>query len=364
MLRRHRLRRPAFTLVELLVACGLVVLILTILAVAFGAATESLGRLKGTGDMASSLRVATDRLKADLNAPHFDAGETTPAGLRLSDLKFHLGDAPPTRGYFRIQQGAASLFEGADSDGFASTRATNHAIEFTTKRESRTADDLFSVATVTPGLNLSSASDTANGFSSKWARVRWQLGNPQTKNGVQTFTLFRSMRAVVPQAGIPLNPADLALVSARADGTTANLNDLSIPPEVFVIDPTARIPLAPAAAGSATFGDDIVLTDVLSFEVKATWEGGTLPRVNLPFAGNPLNLDYPYDDLPLVANPASPLNGLRMFDTWSTQVAGWDTPGTANALPNRIRITGVLIKIRVFDPKHNLARQVTFQVQQ
>src|SRR5690348_857583 len=87
--RHPRTARHGFTLVELMVATALVVLILTILAVAFGAASESLSRMRSVGNMSTQLRTAQDRLRSDLESQHFDYGDS-PGPLRLTDLRYDL----------------------------------------------------------------------------------------------------------------------------------------------------------------------------------------------------------------------------------------------------------------------------------
>src|SRR4029078_12156873 len=81
-------------------------------------------------------------------------------------------------------------------------------------------------------------------------------------------------------------------------------------------------------------GDDILMTDVLSFEIKAAWLSnssfnqilaGRSPDSNPMYVlGNPgttVNSDAPFDDIPAVqSNPAIATNnilvGQRDFDTW------------------------------------------------
>lgn len=382
--------RRGFTLVELMVATALVIVILTILAVAFGAATDSLRGLKSTGDMAERLRTATVKLRTDLTARHFDGGDS-PDWLSVSDLRYDRltpggrEAAPPKGGYFRIEQGSGSIYEGPGADGKWSTRATNHALEFTVYRRGTSADDLFVVdATGWPTAVGESDVPLAAGQSAfHWARVRWQLANPTVgPDGVTTWTLYRNTRVLHPQSGtaVAATAADVVSFTPAATPTAHSLTD--------VADPTTRLgaPIAPFAPGSARFGDDIVLTNVTSFQVKAAWNAGsgvrpprdqagnalfTDRRVPNPGVGNPIvdgsvggtltNTDYPFDDLPQVAENTT-LTGQRVFDTWSAGQAGWNTPGGANSLPLRIRVTAVQITIRIHDPKTQQSRQVTFIV--
>ena len=74
---------------------------------------------------------------------------------------------------------------------------------------------------------------------------------------------------------------------------------------------------------------------------------------------------FSYDDLPPVTENAL-FAGQRVFDTWTDQLTGWNSRAGNNAIPLRIRVTGIQVKIRLFDPKENklLTRQVTFQIPQ
>jgi type II secretory pathway pseudopilin PulG len=119
-------------------------------------------------------------------------------------------------------------------------------------------------------------------------------------------------------------------------------------------------------------GEDILLTDVISFDVKVY---GAM-NVNLPAAGwprmPPANPDYPFDDLP---PPASGLNtglsniGAQVFDTWGSNASppaqDWTNPASylspgQQQVPLRMRIKALQIRLRVWDIKTQQVRQVTF----
>ncbi len=361
-LRHSRLARRGFTLVELMVATALVVLILTILAVAFGAATESLSRLRSMGNMATDLRGAQDKLRADLEAQHFETGDS-PGMLRLSDLKYHLlpGDTsvrPPLGGYFRIESGAGSIYEGIDADTLSSTRATTHVLDFTAKRQGTSADDLYVVPVTNGGLTALNATDTplsGGQFVSKWARVRWFLAGQRNVGGVDVWTLYRGVRVIAPANVGPLT-LDETFQVAQTGGTSRTLAELTA-------NPVNRPLFTQNPAGTSYHGDDIVLSNVTSFEVKPVWEaaaGIRAPRAGWPATAIGANIaepagaalangDLPFDDLPA----STVLPGQRVFDTGND----------VTTLPLRIRVTALQVKIRVFDPKTLLSRQVSFIVQ-
>ena len=94
-------------------------------------------------------------------------------------------------------------------------------------------------------------------------------------------------------------------------------------------------------------GDDIVITNVLSFEVRPMY---TIPALSPPsgvlYPVNLANPDGVFTDLP---------QGSTRFDT------ALDPSIPAYNL-NRIRVLAVQVKIRVYDPKNKLTRQTTLVV--
>jgi len=155
-------------------------------------------------------------------------------------------------------------------------------------------------------------------------------------------------------------------------------------------------------------GDDVLLSDVLSFEIKAVWayptgnnifttgpsQGGPLafqpfPANDwaLPGIGPYPNADAPFDFLPMpkwgnplpnpFINPSNPSfvivpNQLsyRVFDTWSRAPGtgysqlingnpAWSVNGTPFTVPLKIRIKTLQIRIRIWDRKSEQAREIT-----
>lgn len=184
----------------------------------------------------------------------------------------------------------------------------------------------------------------------------------------------------------------------------------------------------PTSAGQG--GDDVLLENVLSFEVRATWESPMAnsatvppdprfdPRMSLrmpplpayappywPTAFGVGNSDYPFDNLPRTdpqyGNQAmftlAGLKNLRVFDTWTDRdavvtidrVPSASTPSTFTvpysrwnerfmkgpasgggnatlqaidgnvAIPLRVRLRGVQIRLRIWDARTEQARQIT-----
>jgi type II secretory pathway pseudopilin PulG len=96
-------------------------------------------------------------------------------------------------------------------------------------------------------------------------------------------------------------------------------------------------------------GQDVILTDVLSFAVIPIFSG--LPTADFP----PQNVNFP--------------PGVSVFDTWSSQADDvydytlWDTnealPTSPTLVPNKGVVTGLQISIRVWDAKTTQTRQIT-----
>jgi type II secretory pathway pseudopilin PulG len=103
-------------------------------------------------------------------------------------------------------------------------------------------------------------------------------------------------------------------------------------------------------------GDDVLMTDVLSFDVKVLQQGyGPYSSfVDLPPSTQSSNLAFAN------ASPAYP-NGVSVFDTWSKygNYSNWNTAGTATSLPLKIRILALQITLRVWDQRTQQTRQVT-----
>jgi hypothetical protein len=412
MLIRRNTIRPGLTLVEVLVSAALCILIMTVIAFAFQQGMDTFSLMKSTGDLQSRLRAAELIIRDDLKAEHLESDY----GPRVADQRLDLvtpsnmpsGTAawtPPKGGYFRLFHGSALnttvdadptndgayQLEGQDSDGLSSTRATNHVLQMTVRRPGTTQDQAF-YAGVRPqsqndwntiaasGLaslsSLSSATfPTDARFASRWAEVTYflDLNAPQTTpGGVKMYPLYRRIRVVGHKqfaANLIGATADLQkLAPALAvDSPTAPTNvygpsEAAKPANRFGGDAsnwtaTSFTGLTPATDTSGfPSGADVLLTNVISFEVKAVWDGTPAPGT---FSSN---TDTPFDILPAVTGTStnSTYDGKRLFDTWwqdPNNQDAWRTIGT-NCVPQFIRLKAVQIKVRVYDPKNQIARQI------
>jgi prepilin-type N-terminal cleavage/methylation domain-containing protein len=143
-------RRPAFTLIEMLVALALTLFIMVIISQAFVTALETFRQLKGIGDMQSNLRTAATLLQSDLAQDHFDAKK------RLSDANFT--SDRPREGFFAVRLGKytggvdfknGGVSEGSDADGMSCFRGPvpgnkADALYFTIKMRGNRRENFFS----------------------------------------------------------------------------------------------------------------------------------------------------------------------------------------------------------------------------
>lgn len=418
MLRNTSNRRAAFTLVELMVSAAVCVLIMAILTQAFVISTDTMRQLKATGDMQDQLRAAAVVIRDDLQQNRFAPEDAKPnKGLKLSDQRLDqlfpsgttvTGWTPPVGGFFRARC-SPSFIEGYDNDGLASHRAsggqrTGHYLHFTSIRPGGREQDTYS-ATV-PGVGT---------ISSPAAEIAIFLDPTPAGNtgGMPYYNLVRRQRLVglniLDAARLPRS--DSSVVSIYTDNSSGapidRVNTLAT-----ITNPLVRLGGESAGLNSPLTslsgdrnlsaspnrpGDDILLSFVTSFEVKLIWVAATAvgtrngPRDPRGFVTNPIapttlnsanqldtentagpgsqTTDSPYDTLPRDSTNSG-FVGQFVFDTWTTSLAGWDAnnpptlpPGqavnTANAIPLRLRVKGVKIVLRVWDPKLKLARQMT-----
>jgi type II secretory pathway pseudopilin PulG len=425
-------RRQGFTITELLVAFALIIFIMVILTEAFSAGLESFRQLKAIGDMQEKLRAAFIVMKRDLQAEHFEDAR----GNRLSDIDLR-SQEPPDAGYFRLWQRWdptapnaqqsynftpsstvwCSTLEGVDNSFIPVTRATEHVLAFTVRLRGPMPGDYFTAPL--PGVNHAAEDQMRqmcppdfwvqntgtpppsflNPMYSQWAEVAYFL-KPVNRNAGATplYALYRRQRLLGAEANaVTITWAQRPEIDAYAEvsfpppatGQTLPLNDLrriTIPENRFGSTAT-RGGVYPANLNGWTLeeqlgindiraGDDLLITNVISFDVKAVYEGfpssygvtpdspyfNDLPPVvyNVTSGPNPRQ-ERPYQNPIFVSQNGPTVLNYAVFDTWSKEgaYAGWATPGTATSLPLKIRILALQITIRVHDDKTGLTRQTT-----
>lgn len=405
--------RPGFTLVEVLVAAALCILIMTLMAYAFQQGMDTFSLMKSVGDMQERLRATEIVMRDDLSSDHLDSDY----GPRVADQRMDLitlpstgaaGWKPPRGGYFRVFHGSQIKktgggltdpyqVEGVDSDQLQSTRATDHILQMTVRRKADRPERAF-YASVRPtsaadwqaiaAASLDNLVQPPSSYplsadvkmASDWAEVSYFLDTtvtptPTTPGGVPMYPLYRRVRVLGSK------PFPVSAVGSAADqnrllgGLSVDANKAYVDGPTEVANPDNRLggknmnisrtsgnyPIAPNKYQGVATGDDILLTNVLSFEVRITWDGTPAPTVFS--TGTNGHSDAPFDDVPAV--PSGPMNGTnttlagqRVFDTWwDDGKDGWRTPGT-NCVPQFLRVKAVQIKVRVYDTRNQTARQL------
>jgi type II secretory pathway pseudopilin PulG len=425
-------RRAGFTIPELLVAMALIIFIMYILAEAFAAGTSAFRSLKAIGDMNERLRTTTTILRRYLSADHFEGKK------RLSDANFWL-NGPPREGFFRIWHDAKSAnYEGADLDRNFSYSSPfydptaqvtySQGLHFAVKLRGNNRGDFFrasvpaqtSGGTPSPLLALpypdSRFQDGTTTFCSQWAEVAaWVLPTgdvTQDPNAAAPsqplYTLYLRQRLLVPdntQVQPPVPAADYQQggyveTSCYGNPSSGQGTNLYFNSPADVTMPIRRLNANPGAVGDtagskapSTYprlaqepaglftGNDILLTNVLSFEIRVL-----VSQANWTAPGTPPNRVW--DFVPLAdpalqqftgKNPSFPgdnATGPAVFDTWSSasddvpyDYSGWATPGQPYSIPlyqnangQKIQIVAIQITIRIWDANTMQTRQTSLVV--
>lgn len=415
--------RRGFTLTEVLVAAGLAMLIMAVITQAFSQGMETLSRLKSVGELQQRLRSFETIVRSDLESEHFDGR----SGSKVSDMKLNLLAnlpagvdppwRPPARGFFAIKQEGLSIPEGRETsmqEGNISTRANNHILQMTVRRDASRGDRVFTaelpqtvVAGMTPNA-LAQMTNQPRSFVSTWAEVTYFLdttapvgATPGSGGTVPLYGLYRRVR-ILPEFGNPTTMSWMSIAASQGDwAERTSLQSLSYAPRVVngvdhpindpssVQNPNNRLGgINMVRSGGQVFdviardrdaspnnnptGTDLLLTDVISFEIKANWDGGSFAPGS-PMDNLHLTYEFPYSDLPRAVNPANgtprnpAIGDARVFDTWyqSTDPAtglptvNWLTPGNPECLPQPMRLRSIQIKVRVWDRHNGQTRQVT-----
>lgn len=396
---RHR---RGFTIVELLVALALILFIMSILSQAFVTASQSFNLLKAVGDMAERMRSAATLLRHDLAADHFEAKK------RLSQPDFW-NNGPPINGFFRLTQFSSGTLEGTDLDGFSSFRSTDHSLHFTVKLRGNNRGDYFT-AQIPIGSPLANVpgpdhrfQDSSVVFNSQWAEVAYFLVNTgDNANGTPLFALYRRYRLAVPDnaGNQPIdqqNVASYPLVSIQP--TTGIFNspfDLTVPSRRFGMAPAnntmpnndaglfasnnryPRLGLPDDSTSTGLAGADVILTDVVSFDVRlliADANGNLLDDTSDLMPTSAIQTNFP--NMSPVFGPTN--QQPFVFDTWSQLIDATIDFSDWNGQPeqsgiitkshqipifqapngNKIQIKGIQIILRCWDFKTSQTRQMT-----
>lgn len=342
---RTTFKRRGVTLVEMLVATAMCILGMWMLTWMFQQATASFSLANSQVTLTSQERMVTTIMTRDLEAAHFaddDDPRLTNRGRKLSDIPE--GTAPKA-GYFYARSAPPGQLgnpasEGPDGYGFQTSRSTNHFMQFT------------SILPDTPGNRYYAEVSAGSGktYSGTAAEISYFLvESGRTAGGVVLHDLMRVQRLV---ALTQYDANDYFLNAIQPNATTDAFG------EVMAADATRMFTLADLATSSTTrfnrqprsltsaqpsrrYGEDRLMSNVVSFEIKFTGQGPGWPASFGP-PGN--NTDHPYDNFPANFN--------YEYDTARPR-------GTANDQPG-LHITGVQIRIRGLSG--TTARQTTIVI--
>lgn len=336
MLRSNARTRRGFTLVELMVAAAATVLVMTILSICFQAGLNSIRFSRAQGEGAGHLRAFSNTLRRDLSADHFQPSENAQGvsyrGRRVSDYNFAAGAVPST-GFYYLES-PQGTYEGNDQS-FDSYRNTGCRMWFTSVLPGGTDDNLYSAIVNGNTVLTSEAAEVAYFLV--------QTGQTFGNNPLPIFNLHRRQRLVATNGTKQAQfsaflPANNAVISQHAGN--ANLANTMADVASVGRSPTIFTPLGN--------GDDIVLSNVLSFEVKAMWQHFTLAARN-PLQFGAGNHDFPFDNLTTATGSA----GVFSFDS-----------AAMNAAPMPLRIHALQIRVRIYDTKVKTSRQMTMVLEQ
>ncbi|WP_439621751.1 PulJ/GspJ family protein [Gemmata sp.] len=329
--------RRGITLIEMMVAMALALGIMLILTESFKMALDFVRGAHSTGELMSQLNSSGILMTRDMQADHFIDASGNPA--KLSNQRLDLpGWTPPPGGFFRIYapDPGPDPLSPSDAQGFKiNAPATNHQLHFT--------------VVMPAGVDTSFTHNSGGGtYSSRAAEVAYFLA-PMNKStsvltgptgGLPLYNLIRRQRLVAVTTDEETSLAPVATDSEVISRKMTPLNPAAANTMATVMQVANRMN-PPAQLAGTRFGEDIVVSNVLSFEVQADWTPGSgVPAPRTFGAGN---TDAPYDFIPM-----TPSSGV--FDTGVTP-----TP------PMMARIKSIQVVIRVYDPRVKTTRQNTWK---
>lgn len=316
--------RAGFTLIELMMAAALALVIMTVLAVAFRSGMDTMSQMKSVAGLAGQLRSVTNILRSDLDAQHLE-DNATGLPVAVSDPQVSAAAwSAPKRGFFRVT--APNRTTDGSVEGMNTYRCTDHSLHFTTKRAGANAAEVFRAKAPAnvfsaPGMQIGLSTGEGT-VATQWAEISYFLwrspSGPKTEGNLDLYTLYRRERLIAP--------ADLTSVTGLDPNAYP---DLSISggkvntPETVTALAARPNPTTPLPAGDYQ-GSDILLSNVLSFQIDCSVDGDDTYR--------------PFGSAPPLSNP----------------VTAWDTETAAKP-----QLRSISIKIRVYDPKNRIIRQMT-----
>jgi len=320
-----RTRRPGFTLVELMVSAAVCVIIMAVLSTVFQSGIDVMRDMRSVGSLQDQLRAATEMIRRDLQADHFVPRDSRTighliSGPRLSD-QWPTDPAwqPPVGGFFHIESDKTGAIEADDSDSlhFAKSGA-NAVLHFTSILPGDKPQNLYSV----------SCQDTLGAphtLSSPAAEVCYFVDHVTMPTNHRLIRRQRLIASKFEDSSMFQNKDASGEVIAGNPGTVHTLSNIS----------ANRLSPSKTMLSGPRTGDDVLLSNIRLFEVKVNWDG-TPPGRPFTSPGGPTDAPFDY------------LNGSGGLSTFDTSVN-----------TNRLRVKGLQIRIRIYDPQMQTTRQVT-----
>lgn len=429
------------TLVEMLVAMALTLLMMAAVAQIFAMLGQGVNGSRSMAELNDRMRVTAYRLRQDLAGvtvdttppvkPELNSGYLEVIEGPCSDLIYY---DPNTGASFNKSNGAPNA--NGEWQGNPEPYLTNYGSD---DRIVGDVDDIILFTTKSPGELFSGKADSRNGglegggFRSPYAEVVWFCRPTINTFNPRTYTLHRRQRLVAAhpgaepfvntsKAGAAANMAGgppntlpftdwqtlhaMTDISCRRQGNLAipnSLGDLTRRENRFLhlYDPTLPNSGFPHAfqkdspdltydATSPRFGEDILLTNVIAFDIRVWDPDATIQTILTGTAaadtkvavapGDPgyvsggggidqgayVDLGNRLDADSILAGPCSSLSqlnvasppGPRTFCTWSTH---YSQMGITQAPPYSKPLEGVEVRIRCYEPSSRQVRQITIR---
>jgi type II secretory pathway pseudopilin PulG len=415
--RDSRRSRAGITLVEMMVSITLTLIIMGTVMTIFGMITGAVADNRAIMETVDRLKSATSRLQADLQ------------GRTCSTLPWNRIEA--ASGYFLYAEGPAT--DAAPNSDRSWMQVPKD--EFTSKLAGETSrvlgdcDDILMMTTLSRGAPF--VGRGPNGpIESNLAEVVWFVKPAEVDSDVKPLTLYRRVLLIIGQdqwerLGVGGQSAQEFFqrydISARFDSSSGQmvantLADLTMPENRFShwnggkeggvgrLRTGADGSLVPFPLSGERYGEDVMLTNVVGFDVKAfdCWAGfgsggedvALVPgdfQYSAGGAGRGVYVDMgdtapggDYAGSPRAESTLSTIPGIRsIYDTWSyhyehdgyTQRGSrdrgtdlLDTDGTSGVDDGSERETcapylrplrGVQVTVRVYEPDSRQVQQVT-----
>jgi type II secretory pathway pseudopilin PulG len=405
--------RHALTLIEMLIAMALTLIMMGAVAQIFGMFGEGVSNSRNLTELTDRMRAVANRLQQDL-------------GGITADLS-QIGRPELAQGYFELIEGPNTdelAFYGA---GATLDKSVPDGAPALTAYKAATGSDDRLLGDTDDIILFTTRSDAADfrgklgpaGIRSPYAEVIWYCTRTPASVDPATFTLHRRQRIVKSHPGA----GDFAMGNRRAFTTWAELHQhtdvschveggFAVPnslgdltkrenrflhaptPQVtfpYVFDTSALQTLLAEEAALGRFGDDVVLTNVIGFDVRVFDPGAPVQVpsqyatvvpgdpgyvVNSPFVetGAYVDLGYGVNGAPphTDSNFPKPLfhdYGLaesklrgsftapRTYCSWSTHYDVVEEEDTSPPYPVPLR--GIEIRIRCYEPAGRQVRQIT-----